>query len=75
MRDSPMNSPIHFNSKKPSNDRLIPRHYLMVSALAVLLLVILVKVLEDCLPPASPPYCANGLGYKPPSANDVMVRC
>ena len=22
-----------------------------------------------------PRYSANGLGYKPPSANDVMVRC
>lgn len=50
-----MNSPIHLNSKKPSNDRLLPRHYLIVSGLALLLLVILAKVLEDCLPPVSPP--------------------
>ena len=69
-----MNSPLDFNSKKPSNDRLLPRHYLMVSALALLLLIILAKVLEDCLPPASPRYSANGLGYKPPSATDVMVE-
>ena len=50
-----MNSPIHFNSKKPSNERLLPRHYLIISGLALLLLVILAKVLEDCLPPAYPP--------------------
>ena len=50
-----MNSPLHFNSKKPSNERLLPRHYLIISGLVLLLLVILAKVLEDCLPPAPPP--------------------
>lgn len=50
-----MNSPLHFNSKKPSNERLLPRHYLIISGLALLLLVILAKVLEDCLPPVSIP--------------------
>ena len=50
-----MNSPIHFNSKKPSNERLLPRHYLIISGLALLLLVILAKVLEECLPSPSPP--------------------
>ena len=50
-----MNSPLHFNSKNPSNERLLPRHYLIISGLELLLLVILAKVLEDCLPPASPP--------------------
>ena len=50
-----MNSPLHFNSKKPSNERLLPRHYLIISGLALLLLVILAKVLEDCLPPVSTP--------------------
>lgn len=30
-----MNSPIHFNSKKPSNERLLPRHYLIISGLVL----------------------------------------
>ncbi len=50
-----MSSPIHFNPKKPSNERLLPLHYLIASGFALLLLVVLAKILEDCLPPAYPP--------------------
>lgn len=50
-----MTGPIHLYPKKSPDAPRHTRYYLIGSALALLLLVVLAKIFEDCLPPAQPP--------------------